>query len=426
MALLEQPSNLLRSPRLQNLDRPRVFFWQNMPSHHQIGALGAFARDWGAPVSGVWCSDISAERKAHGWSSARHEAVRDVFLPAEGWERRVDEIIDENLDAIHMFSGIGPYPGVTRAAHRLAARAAAPRMGLIVEPGEMWTWKKWIRVARAIKCYWNFRSRVSAVFAMGQQGVDFYRSIGFRDECLYPYLYQTDATPVGDEPCDDNRWDELDPTVPVRLTYVGQLVRRKGVDTLVRALGRIPNLPWSLDIYGDGADRSMLHSLAEELGVSNRIHFHGFQPAATVSARLRDAHISVVPSRFDGWGMATNEALQAGLCAIVSDRASSSVLVQASRAGTVFRAEDDAALARDIAERISDRRLLSRERSRAVNFSHRLESRAVGRYLRQSMEHAFLGRGSRPEAPWSAAGVDSAESILELYGSVSLEAALRE
>jgi len=425
MPLLQQ-SPILRTQRPSNVIRPAVYFWQNMPSHHQMGALGAFARDWGAPVTGVWCSDISADRKAHGWSAARHAAVQDVFLPEQGWESRVDAIVDENLDAIHMFSGIGPYPAVTRAAHRLAARARAPRMGLIVEPGEMWTWKKWIRVARAIKCYWNFRNRVSAVFAMGQQGVDFYRSIGFRDECLYPYLYQTDAVQDGDDCFEDNRWDELDPKVPVRLTYVGQLVRRKGVDTLIRALGRIPQQPWTLDIYGDGADRAMLQSLAQQHGISNRIHFHGFQPATTVSAQLRGAHMSIVPSRFDGWGMATNEALQAGLCAIVSDRASSSVLVQASRAGTVFRAEDDAALSRDIAARISDRRLLSRERSRAVDFSHRLESSSVGRYLRRSMEHAFLGRGSRPDAPWSAAGIASAESILEYYGSVSLEAALCE
>jgi glycosyltransferase involved in cell wall biosynthesis len=418
-------SSSLRTAR-PSADRPSVLFWQNMPSHHQMGTLGAFAESWGAPVTGVWCSDISAERKSHGWSTARHEAVRDRFLPSTGWEREVDALVDQNLDAIHIFSGIGPYPAVTRAAHRLASRATAPRMGLIVEPCEMRGWKKWLRLGLSVKRYWNFRGSISAVFAMGQQGVDFYRTVGFRSDCIYPYLYQSDAGTVETEAFDSTRWDELDPSVPVRLAYVGQLTHRKGVDTLLNALGRISDLNWTLDIYGDGPERAALQSLASQRGIGGRINFHGFKPSATITAQLRKAHVSVIPSRFDGWGMATNEAIQAGLCTIVSDRASSSVLVEASRAGAVFRTEDDSALADALARRIRDRRMLSVERSRAVDFSYRLESSYTGRYLRRSIEHAFLGIGTRPVAPWSSASVESADTMLGYFGGVSPAAALRD
>ena len=55
---------------------------------------------------------------------------------------------------------------------------------------------------------------------------------------------------------------------PVRLLYVGRIVRTKGLRDAIRALGAPPDLdPVVFDVVGDGFDREACEALARELGV---------------------------------------------------------------------------------------------------------------------------------------------------------------
>lgn len=369
--------------------RPSVFFWQNMPAHHQVGALDRLAATWGAPVTGVWMQDVLVGRAGHGWVAPPRRALAEVFLPATGWEEPVDQLTAMNAGAIHLFSGIGAYSPVTRAAKAIL-RQDEPKAGLIVETALK---ERWLHLPRWIKSFVTYfprRDKLRAVYAIGLQGEAFYRGIGFSAEQIFPYIYQGEA-PLASSPRTPG---------PVRVIFVGTLARYKGLDVLLSSLGSIKDLPWSLSVIGDGPDRSKLESLSVMLGLSDRVSFRGRVRSDKVVSLLAQHDLCVVPSRYDGWGMATSEALQAGIPAIVSTRAGSADLIIASGAGAVFDLDDVAQLVRLLRSRIEDSSILFREKMLAQKYAPSIAADVVGDYLKDSLEHVFLGRPERPSPPW--------------------------
>jgi glycosyltransferase involved in cell wall biosynthesis len=82
-----------------------------------------------------------------------------------------------------------------------------------------------------------------------------------------------------------------------RILYVGALEPKKGVEVLLRALASAHELtPWRLDVLGRGPDRVRLERLAVDLGLSDRVVFHGPKPFEGVSGAIADAHVVVAPS----------------------------------------------------------------------------------------------------------------------------------
>lgn len=109
-------------------------------------------------------------------------------------------------------------------------------------------------------------------------------------------------------------------TGPVRLLFVGRLIRTKGARDAIQALGLIRDLPVVLDIVGDGFDRSACEALAAELGVTDRVTFHGWIDHHHIGDFYRQADIFVFPSYREPGGNVAFEAMSWGLPLIVSDR----------------------------------------------------------------------------------------------------------
>ncbi|MGO4524741.1 glycosyltransferase family 4 protein [Microvirga sp. 2MCAF35] len=82
-----------------------------------------------------------------------------------------------------------------------------------------------------------------------------------------------------------------------RVLYVGSLEYRKGVDVLLRALAQANLGEWRLDVLGGGPERKALETLSAELGLSDRVTFHGAQPNERVAKVMSQVSVMVVPSR---------------------------------------------------------------------------------------------------------------------------------
>lgn len=372
------------------MDRPAVFFWQNMPAHHQVGALDAFAAAWGAPVTGVWVEDVYANRLRDGWRSSARTHLRDHFLPAVGWRTEVDALAVANLDAIHLFSGLGSYPPVTRAAH-IILQQAKPKAGLIVETAVKSPWLRIPNTLKALGCYYPSRRQIGAVMAIGTTAEKFYHSIGFAKTQIFPYLYQCDAPAPA---------VEVGLSGALRIVFVGRLAPYKGLDVLLKSLAPLAGRAWTLEVYGDGPSRANLSASAERLGLGAQVRFRGVIHSGQVVPALATADLCVLPSRYDGWGMATSEALQAGIPVLVSDAAGSCNLIAASRAGEVFASGRLSQLSAQLARRMDSPTLVAEEKLRAKAFAPRISPSVVGAYLIEVCRHAFLGEVARPTAPW--------------------------
>jgi glycosyltransferase involved in cell wall biosynthesis len=115
------------------------------------------------------------------------------------------------------------------------------------------------------------------------------------------------------------RLDRSDRTGPVRLLFVGRLIRTKGARDAIRALSLAPDLPVLFDVVGDGFDREACENLARELGVADKVVFHGRLPRDEVDALYRAADVFVFPSYREPGGNVTFEAMAWSLPLVVSD-----------------------------------------------------------------------------------------------------------
>jgi glycosyltransferase involved in cell wall biosynthesis len=113
--------------------------------------------------------------------------------------------------------------------------------------------------------------------------------------------------------------DRSDHRGDVRLIFVGRIVRTKGVRDAIRALALAGDIPAVFDVVGDGFDRAACESLAAELGVAKRVHFHGWLPHSQIGSLYRAADVFLFPSYREPGGNVIFEAMGHGLPAIVSD-----------------------------------------------------------------------------------------------------------
>ena len=87
----------------------------------------------------------------------------------------------------------------------------------------------------------------------------------------------------------------------LRLVYAGALSPTYELDVAIRAVAGIaaerPDLPVVLDLYGRDFAEVGLADLARELGVADRVRFHGRIPIEAVPAALAAADVAVAPTR---------------------------------------------------------------------------------------------------------------------------------
>jgi glycosyltransferase involved in cell wall biosynthesis len=106
---------------------------------------------------------------------------------------------------------------------------------------------------------------------------------------------------------------------PLRVAFVGRLIPLKVVDLLLAALARHGARHASeLDVLGDGEERPRLEALARELGIAERVRFHGFVPQPRVARALREVDVLVLPSIHECGGAVVLEAMAMGLPVIAA------------------------------------------------------------------------------------------------------------
>ena len=103
----------------------------------------------------------------------------------------------------------------------------------------------------------------------------------------------------------------------VNLLAVGSIVPRKGYDVLIAALGKLPDLAWRLVIAGDPsrspAAAAALTEQIASLRLAGRVELAGVVSAERLQSLYANADLFVLPSRYEGYGMAYTEAIAHGL-----------------------------------------------------------------------------------------------------------------
>jgi glycosyltransferase involved in cell wall biosynthesis len=136
------------------------------------------------------------------------------------------------------------------------------------------------------------------------------------------------------------------PDRPPRLLWLGRITRTKDPLTLVAALARLDDLPWTARLVGpDSMDpryTGLVRAAIERLGLGDRIAQVGPRTSSELAAEWADAQLLVSTSRVEPYGMVVTEALARGIPSVVPDGTGA---VEAQRAGLLDPAVEPAGAA---------------------------------------------------------------------------------
>ena len=137
--------------------------------------------------------------------------------------------------------------------------------------------------------------------------------------------------------------------------YVGRFDERKGIETMVRAVGQSQlrgNKNLKLIIGGgsrpgqsDGKERDRIEGIVAELGMSDFTTFPGRLGDDILPAYYAAADVCVVPSHYEPFGLVAIEAMASGTPVVASDVGGLQFTVLPEETGLLAPPKDDAAFA---------------------------------------------------------------------------------
>jgi len=112
----------------------------------------------------------------------------------------------------------------------------------------------------------------------------------------------------------------VEPGVPLRMLSVCRIEANKRIDWILHSLAELERTTsplssrtaWQLDLAGKGPLIDPLRDLATQLGISDRVYFHGFVPDDELQKLYDQAHLFLMPA-VQGYGIPAIESLQRGI-----------------------------------------------------------------------------------------------------------------
>lgn len=152
------------------------------------------------------------------------------------------------------------------------------------------------------------------------------------------------------------------PSYKLRIVSTGSLIKRKGFDLLVDALGEMKDCKnkWQVTILGEGEERSELQSKIDSLELSENIILAGKKNKKEIVEYLQDSDVFVLPSRNENFSVAVLEALACGLPVVASICGGIRECID-EKNGLLFPVDDKDALVRSLRHMIDNREAYNHE-----------------------------------------------------------------
>lgn len=151
---------------------------------------------------------------------------------------------------------------------------------------------------------------------------------------------------------------------PLQILFVGELIPRKELHTLLAALAQLPEESWRLVVVGSQQrNPRYVRSVQRQIRqgrLEKVVTLSGVVSDTELAEKLSKSHLLAVPSSYEGFGIVYVEAMGFGLPAIASTAGGAGEIVHHTRNGYLVSPGDVAALAKHIYEVSRNRGLLER------------------------------------------------------------------
>ncbi|MGH2581470.1 MAG: glycosyltransferase family 4 protein [Anaerolineales bacterium] len=135
---------------------------------------------------------------------------------------------------------------------------------------------------------------------------------------------------------------------PLRIAFLGNLIRRKAPHLLIESLARHPRGSYHISFAGsedvEPAYCVWLRKLAIRHRVESEVEFRGHLAQSELVRLLESSHVLAVPSSYEGYGIAYIEGMGFGLPAIGTRAGAASEIIADGRNGYLIVPDDVEAL----------------------------------------------------------------------------------
>ncbi|MCL5026765.1 MAG: glycosyltransferase family 4 protein [Chloroflexi bacterium] len=153
---------------------------------------------------------------------------------------------------------------------------------------------------------------------------------------------------------------------PLRIVFLANVLPGKGLHTLLAAMEQLPMAEFSLRVAGslttDGPYVRAIRRRLDADGLAGQVSLLGLLSADALIPELRSGHVLVVPSFYEGFGIAYLEGMGFGLPAIATTAGAAVETIAHGVNGFLVEPGDAAALAAHLLD-------LSRDRQRLLEMS---------------------------------------------------------
>jgi len=350
----------------------------NIPSFHQEDLIFTLAKK--CNISVRYESDLFKDRKLLGWSC---ELSGYDFI----FEKDMNHFSKYLLGAFdyHIISG---FPGSMKNIIKVLTATKNKKLLFQSEcPSKVSM--KWLLGSIIFRLIVNQKKII--LLGIGEDIRKHWEKIGVLGDLIFPWGYFIDK----------NINSKKEKKLTSDIIFVGQLIHRKGIDILLKAFsvvsGKISN---NLILVGVGHDKFNILDLINQLKLQDRVKVLGSVPSKIIQEKIADASLLILPSRYDGWGVVTNEAILNNTPIIISDKCGSKELVEKFNAGYIFRSEDHQDLANKIFLILSNFEKWNYFRENCKKYSGLINTNSASEYLINIIKYSEGKFDKRPAPPW--------------------------
>lgn len=296
------------------------------------------------------------------------EQVSVIELPWRSYRRSLLDNLDEAL-AFNLASGSWDvlvqdelaHPSLVRINHRVQqlSRRRFPIIGLVHllrSSGPPWQgWRRWLY--RLVERRY-LRTLDGCIYVSRHVQQE-------SEKLLGAALPSVVAYPAGDHLAPHLTPADLETRAsrpgPLHILFLGSVVPRKALHTLLAALQRLQDSDWRLAVAGSLEEAPeyarQMQALASSPPLAGRVVFLGLLPPEGVSRQLAGSQVLVLPSRAEGYSIACLEALAHGLPVITTTASGAVELIKPGENGYLLPPEDSQQLAEHLRRLAADSQL---------------------------------------------------------------------
>lgn len=335
-----------------------IVFWLEYPLFHISPLIKSISEQSGLKTIVVCEKQIPQWRLDMGFVPPDF-GVSDVYVEPTSKVRKKIEKTFSDKESVHVFHGLRGVKKNHKSFNRLTKAPCS--LGLYFEPSVFGGTPKGVlrkQIYRAL--FFKIKNHVDIMFALGDLGKNQYTKLGLANHKVFSFPYFIEDDAIIDQTCikeisrDKNKSLSIDRNI--KLLYVGQLIPTKNIPLLIKSFKELlkSNNNITLSVVGSGFLEDTLKEQVKKSGLEDYVRFLGKKSQGELKQIYQSHDIFILPSRFDGWGAVSVEAMANGLPVVISNRCGSASIVQNKNHGFVFKSNSVKSLTKSLQFLISN------------------------------------------------------------------------